>query len=77
MCWVTLGQHLDFLPIDKQRIGCCRNLAGETAIGGVLFQEMSIGFGIRQIVDRHSLKLMAVTFQDCFRASGVQYARSH
>ena len=49
---VPLGEDLDPIAVDHQRIAIDLDLAGEAAVGGVVAGEVGVGLGVAEIVDR-------------------------
>ena len=64
---VTLGNDLDLFAVDGETVFQGLHLAGEAPVGAVIFQEMGVGFGVGQVIDRHDLKVFRVPFQCCFQ----------
>jgi hypothetical protein len=52
---VTLGKHLNFLTIDDQIASPDLHLARKTAIVRVVFQQLSIGLRVEEVVDSYHL----------------------
>ena len=45
--------------VDDERVLGYFHRAGEAAVVAVVLQEMGVGLGIRQVVDRHDLDVFA------------------
>ena len=55
---VALGEDLDPVAVDHQRIALDLDLAGEAAVGGVVAGEMGVGLGVAEVVDRDDADLV-------------------
>ncbi len=61
---ITLRENLDSAPINDDRVSSGLDFAGETAIGGVIFEQVSVGRGISQVIDGYDFQFARVAFEN-------------
>ena len=55
---VALGQHLDAIAVDDQRIAFHLHLAGELAVHAVVARQVRVGLRVAQVVERDDLDFL-------------------
>src|SRR5690606_37348771 len=71
---VALGEHLDRLAADGDRVGGVGDLLLEAAQDGVVLQQVCGGRGVTQVVDSHDLDVGAL-FQQCAEVVATDAAK--
>ena len=61
---VLLGEDPHLLAVHHQGVLLSLHGAREAAVGGVVLEQVGVGLGVGQVVDRHDLQLVRVALHD-------------
>ncbi len=60
LCRISFLEHLDDLVVDRDAVRAGGDLVRQIAQDGIVFQQVSQGFGIGEIVDRNEFDIAVI-----------------